>query len=291
VGHRQLIHLISNSDYHNPVIPIIGKIDRPSEWVHIVKDSDVLIDCVGGTADVKSLSETVLQAVSKAARELRLQGAPKLTYIYTSGTWVHGDNRNDVVCDTTPITSPPSLVSWRPGREQQVINDQSLNGIVIRPALLYGRSGSLLAPFFKDASEGKVWYPGTPGGRFSVIHTDDLADLYVRASEKAAICGGRIFDAANDTTESVDDVLATLVRVSGARGPYEYREPTNGMFFPLSFDSQLLTCTLLLAYEVALGTTSLLRPYLARALLGWQPMKPGFVDGLPIYYAAWKASQ
>ena len=45
------------------------------------------------------------------------------------------------------------------------------------------------------------------------------------------------------------------------------------------------------AYEVALGTTTLVRPYLAKTLLGWQPSKPGLVDGLPIYYAAWKAAQ
>ena len=143
---------------------------------------------------------------------------------------MHGDNRNETVSDTTPIRSPPDLVEWRPSREQQVINDKILNGIVIRPALLYGRSGSLLAPFFKSASEGSVWYPGTPGGRFALIHTDDLADLYVRAVEKAAICGGLIFDAANEQTESVDDVLATLVKVSGANKPYEYRNPSNGMF-------------------------------------------------------------
>lgn len=49
--------------------------------------------------------------------------------------------------------------------------------------------------------------------------------------------------------------------------------------------------TLILAYEVALGTTTLIRPYLAKTLLGWRPSKPGLVDGLPIYYAAWKASQ
>jgi hypothetical protein len=49
--------------------------------------------------------------------------------------------------------------------------------------------------------------------------------------------------------------------------------------------------TLLLAWEVALGTTILIRPYLAKTLLGWQPKKPGLVDGLPVYYAAWKAAQ
>lgn len=54
---------------------------------------------------------------------------------------------------------------------------------------------------------------------------------------------------------------------------------------------RLIHYPLPLAYEVALGTTLLLRPYLAKALLGWQPRKPGLVDGLSIYYAAWKAYQ
>ena len=48
---------------------------------------------------------------------------------------------------------------------------------------------------------------------------------------------------------------------------------------------------LLLGYEVALGTTTLVKPYLAKSILGWRPSKAGLVDGLPIYYAAWKAIQ
>ena len=220
----------------NTVIPIVGEIDNPGRWVDIVKDLDAVIECLGGVADIKrfrKVSEELFLAVSKAARELRPQGSPKLTYIYTSGTWVHGDNRNEIITDTTPIRTPNELVAWRPIREQEVIKDVNINGIVIRPSLLYGRSGSLLAPFFQSASEGNVWYPGEPGGRFAVVHTDDLADLYVRLVEKAAICGGLIFDAANDHTESVDDVLAALVKVSGAQKPYEYRKPTNGMLSPV----------------------------------------------------------
>ena len=45
-----------------------------------------------------------------------------------------------------------------------------------------------------------------------------------------------------------------------------------------------------IVYEEALATTSLVRPYLARALLGWQPRKAGLVDGLETYYAAYLAS-
>ena len=46
-----------------------------------------------------------------------------------------------------------------------------------------------------------------------------------------------------------------------------------------------------IAFEEAIMTTTLLRPYLARSLVGWNPRKPGVVDGLATYYATWKASQ
>lgn len=43
-------------------------------------------------------------------------------------------------------------------------------------------------------------------------------------------------------------------------------------------------------YEM-LGSTRLLRPYLGKTLLGWVPKKLGLVEGMPIYYAAWKAAK
>jgi len=254
------------------ITPVVGEVNDPSAWLPLISTLDVIIDAVGGTADIRVLSASLLKTISTAAKDQRLPSAAKLTYIYTSGTWVHGENRKDIVSDTTPCTQPAALVAWRVDQEQAVINDPNLNGIVIRPALLYGRTGSLLEPLLKSASEGKVAWYGTPGGRYSLIHTDDLADLYLRASEKAAIAGGRIFDAANDITESTDDFLEKLVEVSGAKGGYQYIKPTT-------------------LYEEALTTTSLVRPYLARALLGWQPRKAGLIDGLPIYYAAYLASQ
>jgi hypothetical protein len=60
--------------------------------------------------------------------------------------------------------------------------------------------------------------------------------LFLRAAEKSHIVGGNIFDAANDQTESVDDLLQKLVQVSGATSPYKYIPPTNRelhLFFPL----------------------------------------------------------
>ena len=66
-----------------------------------------------------------------------------------------------------------------------------LNGIVIRPSILYGRSGSNTADIFAEAERASkegadlIW-AGAPGGRWALIHVDDLADLFVRAAESVS---------------------------------------------------------------------------------------------------------
>ncbi|KAJ7637767.1 hypothetical protein B0H17DRAFT_1164058 [Mycena rosella] len=246
-----------------------GDIDS-NAWIPLISTLDVIIEVIGG-GDLKTVGNTTFERVTKAAAELRPPGAPLLSYIYSSGMWVHGDSRTETVTDTTPISRSLELVTWRPALEQLVVRSTAVNGIVVRPALLYGRSASIFAALFKGASEGHVAWPGTPGGRYSVIHADDLADLYLRLAEKAHMIGGKIFDAANPNTESVDELLQKLVVISNAKGPYEYKKPEN-------------------LFEEAIASTQLMRPYLANALLGWSTKKPGFVEGLENYYAAWLAS-
>ena len=58
------------------------------------------------------------------------------------------------------------------------------------------------------------------------MHCDDLAEAYLLAAEKAAIGGGKVFDASNDVNESTDAVLQSLVEIAGAKG-YKYLEPSN----------------------------------------------------------------
>jgi len=169
----------------------------------------------------------VLGLVTEAVKAVRPAWAAKLTYIDTSGGLVHGDNRDEIVTDTTPTTTPHPWSAWRPAHERNVIGSTLLNGIVIRPVWVIGRSASHVGSmFFPSAHAGEVVGIGTPGGRYPIIHQDDLADAYVRAVEKGSIVRGSIFDIGNDYTESVDDILATLCKVSGAKG-YKYREPAN----------------------------------------------------------------
>lgn len=272
------------------VIPVVAAIKDTSSYLHLVSKIDVIIEALGGT-ELKETGDYLLSATARAVQEHRPAHAPKLTYIYTSGTWVHGEHRYEVVSDTTPLTRPTELVSWRPAFEQRVITNPNVNGIVIRPSLLYGRSGSLLARLYKSAYDGEAKWFGSPGGRFALIHADDLADVYVLAAEKAPIVRGQILDASNDVNESVDAVLQRLVEISGAKS-YTFVEPSNGKSaFVLLLVTLLLTYDTPSVFEVSLTTTAVLRPYLARSLLGWRPRKAGLLDHLDIYYQAWKASQ
>jgi len=210
------------------VIPIVSDPTNAGSWRSLLATIDAVIDATG-SEDTSKLAPIVFNAISKAAAEARPPNAVRLTFIHTSGSWVHSDNRDETVTDTTPAKTDNTFVAWRIGHEQAVVTSQILNGIVIRPSLLYGRSGSMFDPLFKQAYDGEISWYGTPGGRYALIHQDDLADLYVRVVERASILHSLIVEASNDFTESVDDILATLVKVSGAKG-YRYVTPTNRKF-------------------------------------------------------------
>ncbi|KAI0085438.1 hypothetical protein BDY19DRAFT_987085 [Irpex rosettiformis] len=252
----------------NEIIPIIAEPSDVKSWELAAETVDVIIEALAGL-DLKTASITLLNAVSDIARK-RPAGSSKITFIYTSGTWVHGDDRKNYVTDTTPVHSPVQLVSWRPEFEQTVINHPDVNGVVIRPSLVYGRSGSITGRMFQAAYDKKLVWPGTPGGQLSVIHQEDLADIYLRVAEKGALVKGLVFDASEDKTESTDEVLAKMAKVAGLRS-YEYVPPTN-------------------VFEEAITATGIVRPYLGRALLGWQPRKHGLLADLELYYSAWKAN-
>ncbi|MBD1877194.1 NAD-dependent epimerase/dehydratase family protein [Nodosilinea sp. FACHB-131] len=108
-------------------------------------------------------------------------------FIYTSGIWVMGNTGATVADETFPL-NPPPLVAWRPGVEDLVLAaaEQGVRSLVIRPALVYGYSGGLLAMLTQAGqSQGAVPVIGAGHHAWSFVHVDDLAMLYVAAMEQA----------------------------------------------------------------------------------------------------------
>lgn len=151
---------------------------------------DVVIDAVGGN-DIYKVGHTILDASISAAGKARPHGPP-LSYIYCSGTWVHGDHaspagKEESISDRTPIDHPSPLTAWRLEIERKALQaiNKSFTANVLRPSLLYGGSGSLIgATLFKGAKEGKITWYGDEETRCATIHKEDLGEAFRLCAEK-----------------------------------------------------------------------------------------------------------
>ncbi|KAG8908767.1 hypothetical protein FRB99_003005 [Tulasnella sp. 403] len=260
------------------IFPLVADPADASTWRDVVKDVDVVIDAVGG-GDLQKCADTILDTVVEEARKARPEGPP-LSYIYCSGTWVHGDHQEVPYgsnSDRTVVSAATSntLVAWRPVFEQRALaagaaNPQSLTVNVIRPAMVYGRTASLFGFPFETARKGDVVFPAREGAILASVHVEDLAEIFVKLAEKSFIVKGIVFDAANNYPERLSLVAEELKRASGAKS-VKFVEPSN-------------------PFEVAMWSSNPLRPTLARTLLGWEPRRPPLTQALGVYYKAWLAS-
>lgn len=124
------------------------------------------------------------EAVARMLSDLKGTGKP---FIYTSGIWVIGDTRGQVLDESAPV-NPIPLVAWRPEVEALVLGAAAGNirAIVIRPAIVYGRAGGIPGMFVQSAQQsGAARYVGAGENRWPMVHVEDLADLYLRTLERA----------------------------------------------------------------------------------------------------------
>ena len=92
-------------------------------------------------------------------------------------------------------------------------------GVVIRPAMVYGRGGGMAMSFVRSAREhGAARMVGDGNNRWTWVHVDDLADLYVRLLDAPA---GTLVLAASGPAVRVREVAEAASRAAGAGGKVE----------------------------------------------------------------------
>ena len=214
-----------------------------------------------GTTNNGELDEASVRAMLDA-----LAGTGK-PFIYTSGVWVLGDTAGRVADETWPV-NPAALVAWRPGVEQLVLqaSAQNTRAIVIRPGVVYGRGQGIPAEFVDSArTTGAARYVGHGENRWPMIDVDDLADLYVRALEKAP--PGTVLLAADGSADRVKEIAEAASIGAGAGGRTES--------WPLEEARKTLG-----AYADALALDQQVSSEKARSLLGWQPRASDILEDL-----------
>ena len=187
--------------------------------------------------------------------------------LYTSGTWVMGETKGRVAGEMFPL-QPPAPVAWRPPVERLVQDskEKGVCGVVLRPAMVYGRGCGTVGRLLREARErGVVRVPGTGENHWSFVCIDDLAALFLLALEKAQ--AGSLYLAAHGTAVTVRLVAEMIAKSAGVAGKVEWvpadkaRETMGPGVDCLVMDQQVLST----------------KP--AREL-GWKPAGPGVLQAI-----------
>jgi nucleoside-diphosphate-sugar epimerase len=194
------------------VLPVRGDLRDAATVLRAARDADAAIHLAQEYSAQAAHLDRLL--VNTVLEEYRLTGRP---FLYTSGIWVTGDTGGREADETWPA-NPTPLVAWRPAHEQLVLETQGPRGVVIRPAMVYGRgggiTGGMVGGFQRQAREGVVRYVGTGENRWPFVHVDDLADLYVLALQAPA---GSLYFASAGPSIAVKDVAQAAASAAGAR--------------------------------------------------------------------------
>jgi len=169
------------------------------------------------TANTNDANSAQADAAAVRAILKSLEGSGK-PFVYTSGVWVLGSTGSKVADERTPL-NPTPLVAHRPAVEQEVLGykDRGVRAIVIRPALVYGRGGSIPKMIAQSAREtGAARYVGDGENRWPFVDVDDLAQLFVLALEKAP--PGSLYHAAHGPSYRVREVAEAASIGAGAKG-------------------------------------------------------------------------
>ncbi|MDB4951708.1 MAG: NAD-dependent epimerase/dehydratase [Gemmatimonadetes bacterium] len=208
------------------------------------------------------LDGAVTDAVLRA-----MQGSGR-PFLYTSGTAVLGDT-GAWPADEDRRIDPAGPVAWRAAHEAQVTDAaaRGVRGMVIRPSLVYGRGGGAVVTSQVQAArrDGVARYVGDGANRWSTVHVDDLADLYLLALGRAE--GGSVWNAEGGETVSMAELAAAASRTAGAGGRVEGLEPDEAK-------AAFGWMTRMLALNLVVTSAR------ARAELGWSPSSPSLLEEL-----------
>jgi len=238
-----------------------GDLRDPASLAEGARHADAVIHtALPAAADAGQVDRAAVEAIVGALAQFNRP------FVYTSGCWVLGNTGDKIADEDTPL-APTPLVAWRPANEQIVLDAarHGVQGIVLRPAMVYGRGGGLVRSFVQSAREhGAARLIGAGENRWTFVHLDDLAALYVLALRAAA---GTLLFAADGAAIRVRDVAEAASRAAGADGrvetvPVEEARQTMGPFADaLALDQQISGAR-------------------ARRVLGWRPQAPSVLTEL-----------
>lgn len=155
--------------------------------------------------------------VDRAAAEALQDGAGPRPYVHTGGVWVYGDT-DGVVDEDAPLT-PPRLTAWRLENEKRVLARAATGErpVVVMPGVVLGHSAGLVEMFYAEPgrADGAVPCIGDGANHWSVVHVDDVAELYALALGAPA---GSVYAGTIDVYPTAAEISEAVSRAIGRPG-------------------------------------------------------------------------
>jgi len=150
-----------------------------------------------------------------------------------------------------------------------VLGAKGARSFVVRPALVYGSGGGVieeLVGWAREHGAARFVLPPEGGISWTLVHRDDLGELYARLLGSSSPDGG-LFVAAEDGPYPVREIASAASRAAGAEGQVEA--------WPLAEAREELGI-----YADALALDQRLSGEKARRALGWSPSAPSVFEEL-----------
>ena len=242
------------------IVPVRGSLADPEAYLPVAAASDVVIHTALDRSLTPKMQERLDFEVTYALmQQLSRNGCSHFVYTSDAMVWAGVASEGAHPNEASPEHDLARRPDWRCEVERAVLtwNGAGIVTSVIRPGLVYGRRGrGTISELLDSAMRHRVLkWPGRHApNRWSLVHLEDLASLYVRVIERSA---AGVFDAVDGRPRLVSSVVAAICAHAGVPS---IATPT-GMA-----TSHLPNCV-----EQAMRCDLMLDASRARAL-GWRPL-------------------
>ncbi len=198
-----------------------------------------------------------------------LRGTSK-RFLYTSGCFLYGATGDTPATEDSPL-HPLEMVRFRQSLEEEILGAAAdgVHGIILRPAWVYGNRAWTTMMMYGSAQEhGAARYVGNGKNRWTCVHVDDLADLYLLALEQAPAAS--IYNGAHGAAIPLIDIARAASVGADAEGRVAA--------WPLEEARQALG-----GFADAVACDQVISGERAERELGWHPSRHSILDELRSY--------